>query len=133
MSSEVEITAGCAMIREITEHQINACNRAITLTAYAAGDSGAPSIYDASWLEADDSGNTLTVEFHVGDPAEGVNGVTHEVLLAILIDRLRGFQKGPFACRENALALTKLEEARHWLEARTRERQARGVEGSQTP
>lgn len=59
----------------------------------------------------------------------GVNGVTNETLLAIVIDRLRAFQAGPFSCRENALALTKIEEAQHWLLHRTRERMARGVEG----
>ena len=50
-------------------------------------------------------------------------------LLAIVIDRLRAFQAGPFACRENALALTKIEEAQHWLLHRTRARMTRGVEG----
>lgn len=60
----------------------------------------------------------------------GLNGVTHEVLLAILIDRLRGFSKGPYPSRENAIALTKLEEALFWLQSRTRDRIARAVEGS---
>ena len=62
-------------------------------------------------------------------PENGVNGVTQEALLAIVIDRLRSFQAGKFACRENALALTKLEEAVHWLNHRTRTRLLRGVEG----
>lgn len=57
------------------------------------------------------------------------SGLTQEVLLAIVIDRLRSFQAGPYSCRENALALTKLEEAQHWLLHRTRARMARGVEG----
>ena len=60
----------------------------------------------------------------------GVNGVMDENLLAIVVDRLRGFQSGPYACRENALALTKLEESLMWLRERTREREARGVEGT---
>lgn len=34
-----------------------------------------------------------------------------------------------FPCRENALTITKLEEAIHWQEARTRDRQRRDVEG----
>jgi hypothetical protein len=59
----------------------------------------------------------------------GLNGVTHEALLAILIDRLRGFAKGPFPSRETSIALTKLEEALFWLQSRTRDRLARGVEG----
>lgn len=60
----------------------------------------------------------------------GVNGVTQEALLAIVIDRLRSFQAGPFSCRENALALTKCEEALMWLQRRTVARIKRGVEGT---
>lgn len=74
-----------------------------------------------------------TVLFQNGAIGEvGVNGVTHEALLAILIDRLQSFQKGPYSSRENALALTKLEEAQMWLLQRTRARMARGVEGTHT-
>ncbi|MCA9037374.1 MAG: hypothetical protein KDA91_19695 [Planctomycetaceae bacterium] len=60
----------------------------------------------------------------------GVNGITNEVLLAIVQDRLKGYQAGLFACRENALALTKIEEALMWLHYRSRDRLARGVEGT---
>ena len=60
----------------------------------------------------------------------GVNGISNEALLAIVEDRLKGFQSGTFACRENALALTHLQEAMHWLFHRTRERIQRGVEGT---
>lgn len=38
--------------------------------------------------------------------------------------------RGKYACRENALALTALEEALMWLQKRTRDRLARGVEGT---
>lgn len=61
---------------------------------------------------------------------QGVNGVTQEVLLAIIIDRLRSFQAGAFCCRDNAVALTHCEEALMWLQRRTRERIRRGVEGT---
>ena len=60
----------------------------------------------------------------------GSNGVTQEALLAILIDRLRLFQAGEYSCRENAIALTHLEDALHWLHHRTRNRMQRGVEGT---
>lgn len=50
--------------------------------------------------------------------------------MAICIDRLRSFQAGPFACRENAIALTKLEESLMWLRRRTVARIKRGVEGT---
>lgn len=73
----------------------------------------------------------LTVIFQNGPIKEvGVNGVTHEALLAILIDRLRSFQAGPYSNRANAIALTHLEEALMWLQQRTRERIKRGVEGT---
>lgn len=63
-------------------------------------------------------------------PENGVNGVTQEALLAIVIDRLRSFQAGAFACRENAIALTHCEDALMWLQKRTRARIKRGVEGT---
>lgn len=60
----------------------------------------------------------------------GINGVMDENLIAIVIDRLRGFQDGPYKCRENALALTRLEESLMWLKERSRSREVRGVEGT---
>ena len=60
----------------------------------------------------------------------GVNGITQEVLLAIVADRLRLFQAGPYACRENACAFTKIEEAQHWLQQRTIARMRRRVKGT---
>lgn len=63
----------------------------------------------------------------------GVNGIMNEDLLAIVIDRLQGFQSGKFVCRENAIALTKIQEALMWLEKRTADREVRGVEGKLIP
>lgn len=59
----------------------------------------------------------------------GVNGITCEALVAIVIDRLRGFQCGNFPCRENAIALTHLETALMWMNKRTAARVKLGVEG----
>ena len=71
------------------------------------------------------------VRFQNGPIVEfGINGCHQEDLIAIVIHRLQCFQSGPFACRENALALTKLEEAMHWLNHRTSARQKRGIEGT---
>ena len=73
----------------------------------------------------------LRVKFQLGPVKEvGENGTQIEPVLEILINRLEGFQKGSFACRENALAITKLQEAIHWLNHRTRDRLRRGVEGT---
>ena len=71
------------------------------------------------------------VRFQNGPVREnGVNGCHQEDLLEIVIDRLKSFQNGEFKCRENALALTKCQEAMHWLNHRTNERKRRGVEGT---
>lgn len=56
-------------------------------------------------------------------------GATEAALLAVLIDRLRGFQSGPYACRENAIQLTKLEECLMWTKQRAHDRAKRGVLG----
>jgi hypothetical protein len=58
------------------------------------------------------------------------NGLFVESLIAAAIGRLRFYEDSPFACRENALALTKLEEAQHWLQSRTHRRLAAGIEGT---
>jgi hypothetical protein len=59
----------------------------------------------------------------------GIGGITNEVLIAIVIDRLQGYQAGEFSCRENAVALTHIENGLMWLQKRTRDRIERGVEG----
>lgn len=75
-----------------------------------------------SWL--------VDIPFQNGGIQEvGTNGLTNEVLLAIVKDRLEGFQSGQFKTRENAIALTHIDDAMHWLHHRTRERESRGVEG----
>lgn len=82
-------------------------------------------------LDADKNMDFAIVHFQNGAIKEsGVNGCHNEDLIAIVIDRLQGFQSGEFKCRENALAITKLEEALHWLNHRTNERIKRGVEGT---
>ncbi len=73
----------------------------------------------------------VTILFQNGPIGEvGVNGLTHEVLLAIIADRLRSFQAGQFACSENAAALESVEAAQRSLKSRTEARLARGVEGT---
>lgn len=72
-----------------------------------------------------------TIKFQKGPIKEsGVNGCHNEDLINIVIDRLECFQRSEFACRENDQAVTKLEEALHWLRHRTDSRSKRGVEGT---
>ncbi len=64
------------------------------------------------------------------------NGAFVEGVILAAIGRLQFYQTAnnkKFACRENALSITKLEEALMWLEERTRGREERAVEGTHTP
>ena len=73
----------------------------------------------------------ISVQFQYGPVGEaGVNGGHHEDLLAIVIHRLQCFQAGPYACHDNALALTYLKIALQCLNHRTADRERRGVEGT---
>lgn len=56
------------------------------------------------------------------------NGTTLEEMLRVSIARLKDLNNR-FGCRENSLAITKMEEALMWLNRRTEDRLARGVEG----
>lgn len=61
-----------------------------------------------------------------------LDGVTNEEVINVLLHRLVTLNK-KMPCRENALAITKLEEALMWLQRRTVNRVARGVEGTFKP
>ena len=58
------------------------------------------------------------------------NGAFVEGVIQAAIGRMKYYQSSKFNCRENAMALTKLEEALHWLNARTSDREARRDEGT---
>ncbi len=71
----------------------------------------------------------LDVKFQTGGTAtNGKNGIFVEDLLILANTKLTEFQAA-FPCRENALALTAIEEAILWLTARKAEREYRGVYG----
>ena len=73
----------------------------------------------------------ILIHFQCGPLKEvGVNGCSIEDVIDVLVARLEDFQAGSFKCRENALAITKLQEAKHWLGHRTALRQQQGVEGT---
>ncbi|KKM66391.1 hypothetical protein LCGC14_1481650 [marine sediment metagenome] len=67
-----------------------------------------------------------------GDNRKEPNGAFVETVIAMAKQRIEYYQDGKFACRENALAITKLDEALHWLQHRTADRETRGVEGTHT-
>lgn len=61
---------------------------------------------------------------------DSVHGVLDTDLLEIVRDRLKGFQQGEYSCRENACALTHLEEALMWMNRRVEDRIERQVLGT---
>lgn len=90
----------------------------------------APHRFSVSTVE-EPSTILANIHFQEGPIKEcGVNGVCNEDLIAMVICRLEHFQRSEFACRENALAITKLEESLMWLRKRTQDREARSVEGT---
>ncbi len=72
----------------------------------------------------------LILEFQKGGIQEvGVNGISNEQLLAVLIDRFEGFMSGPFPTIETMSALEHCRTAMAVLHERTQKRLARDVEG----
>ena len=65
-----------------------------------------------------------------GNDRREPNGAFVEDILAALQGRIEFYQAGQFACKENAEALVHLQKAAEWLDYRTRNREARGVEGT---
>lgn len=129
-------------MRTLTDHKLNGLNEALQIQVLdEPGHGGACHRYairpEDPITTADPVGSSqrsraaCDINFQNGPINEhGVNGISGEALLAIVIDRLRSFQAGEYKCRDNACALTHIEEALMWLQKRTRERLARGVEGT---
>lgn len=114
-------------MRHIELHKVGVPSDLILV---ATGEPGAGGENPEYVIEHGDLPSFLTVKFQNGPIVENSpNGVTTEVLLAIVIDRLASFQTGPFACPENARAHDHAQDALAELKNRTLSRMARGVEG----
>ena len=76
--------------------------------------------------------NEVKISFQNGarNDDKAIHGVIDTGLLEIVRDRLKGFQSGEFATRENAIALTHIEEALLWMNKRVEDRAARNVLGT---
>ncbi len=81
--------------------------------------------------EKDEKGQVLQFiqKEPVGDSLVTISdGTTNEEVIEVLINRLQ-FLNSKFPCKENAVAITNLEQALMWLEKRTKDRLKRQVEG----
>lgn len=124
-------------MREITTHHDgHGLNELIDVLAEDEAVNGAHHRYGFYRKSDVPGGDTLFVgflQFQRGARNEpgSTPGLLSTAVLAALIDHHKAFQNGPYPSRENALVITKLEEALHWLRARADERAARGVLGKE--
>ena len=86
---------------------------------------------DDTSLRAEPENLLLTLQMQCGPRKEkdSLHGVIDTDLLEIVRDRLKAFQAGPFSSRENACALTHIEEALMWMNRRVEDRIERNVLG----
>jgi hypothetical protein len=130
-------------MRMLHAHQTNPVNDKLMITVLDdPGAGGANHVYGISGMDLarntaamntpdDRPEGDASIIFQCGPIAEaGVNGITQEVLLAIVIDRLECFQAGNYACHENDMARIHVQKAMDWLKERTLKRMERGVEGT---
>lgn len=110
-------------------------NGVLGIAAGESGKGGAPTKYIVIAPESvrlrPSSANQVTLSFQ-DKPIQGpedINGLSNEILLAIVADRLEGFQAGPYACEANADALDHVNQALSALHRRAADRVMRGVEG----
>lgn len=82
--------------------------------------------------EIPSNGPLLNIQMQNGPRKDekSIHGVIDTDLLEIVRDRLKSFQVGPFSSRENACALTHIEEALMWMNRRVEDRIERQVLGT---
>lgn len=107
-------------------------------TVFAEGEKGAGNAYHLYSIHFDSLRTSdekpvpsdVIAFQHGGRNIEGSDpGVTGEDLLEIVRHRLQCFQTSEYACGENAVALTHIEEALMWLNRRVEDRFERGELG----
>lgn len=102
-------------------------------TVYAideTGCGGANHAYRITPNESEYPSQDITFQNGPRKSPDSIQGVLDTDLLEIVRDRLKGFQSGEFACRENACALTHIEEALMWMNRRVEDRIERRVLGT---
>ena len=70
----------------------------------------------------------LSIKLMTKPVSEGGSGAQYTDLIELALHALK-YLNNKFPCKENEMTITKLEEALHWQEARTKDRIKRNVEG----
>ena len=126
-------------MREIHTHKVNGMNEAIGITVMDdPGQGNACHEYLITVpIPPKDLPDTLVdrggypIHFQNGAIGKvGVNGISDEALLAVVRDRLEGFQSGEYACDTNQSALDSICASMDALHSRTKERMECRVEGT---
>ena len=82
------------------------------------------------YIKVDSENVTVTFKIQSDPVSEvGIDGVQALDMLEYVRNLFSSLNE-VFPCRENSLTITKIEEAIHWQKARTEDRQARNVEGT---
>lgn len=87
---------------------------------------------ETSWCNGNNSEGILNdIQLQNGPRKieDSIHGIIDTDLLEIVRDRLKSFQNGDFKSRENACALTHIEEALMWMNRRVEDRIERDVLG----
>lgn len=115
----------------ITDHYDSPLTENLEITS--TDDIGPGGAHHAYEIRLKDTGDVVaSIQFQCGPRGDATSkpGATTGAVIALLLDHLRAFQAGGFPSRETSLVITKLEEAMHWVQHRTRDRQRRGVLGT---
>ena len=99
-------------------------------TVYAVDEAGAGNANHEYIVMCDDEPVEIAFQHGPRNASDSIHGVLDTDLLEIVRDRLKDFQSGEFACRENACALTHIEEALMWMNRRVEDRIERRVLGT---
>lgn len=75
-------------------------------------------------------GTGLEIQLQRGEKRQEPNGTFVEIIIAAAKQRIEFYNESKFKCRENSMAITKLDEALMWLNKRTQDREKRQVEGT---
>ena len=109
-----------------TLNEVHACDE--------KGNGGANHFYEIVAIVEKDAPSYIVGQIQFQNGArklpDSLHGVLDTDLLEIVRHRLQAFQKGDFATRENAIALTHIEEALLWMNKRVEDRIERNVLGT---
>ncbi len=114
-------------MRKLSDHKLPGLNEALEITVLdAVGADGANHLYEIAFVKGNMGGTSRTIiSFQNGPIKEvGVNGISTEALLAIVMDRLEAAQAESFSRDDNATARKHAELALFWMQKRTKDRLA---------